>query len=246
MGINQLIHFLVVAEECRNTEELVASLEKLLKLYRFDYYGLMEQSRPGEGLAGEVLASHWPEGWFETYVAKKYLLIDPTMRYLTLTHVGFRWRDALASFREDPHYARMERMVVDSMRFGLLDGYLFPIHGRTGLLGSLTVGGRPVDLSPVEMSLLDACAQKVFWRMKELKDNVLPYEPAGSVDVSLTRRELEVLNFLANGMTSNEISKLLKISAHTVDWYTNGLQEKLRAKNRQHAVAIACRLGLVL
>ncbi|MNE84027.1 Regulatory protein SdiA [compost metagenome] len=61
----------------------------------------------------------------------------------------------------------------------------------------------------------------------------------------MTRREMEALNYLADGMTSNDISKVLDISSHTVDWYMNGIQEKLKGKNRHHVVAIAFRLGLI-
>ena len=70
-------------------------------------------------------------------------------------------------------------------------------------------------------------------------------EPAKPIDTRMTRREMEVLNYLADGLTSNEISKILKISNHTVDWYMNGIQDKLNAKNRQHVVALSFRLGLV-
>ena len=65
------------------------------------------------------------------------------------------------------------------------------------------------------------------------------------METPLTRRELEILHYLADGMTSIEISKLLSISNHTVDWYMNGIQDKLKAKNRQQAVALAFRYGLI-
>ena len=56
---------------------------------------------------------------------------------------------------------------------------------------------------------------------------------------------MEALGFLADGMTSNEIAAVLDISNHTVDWYMNAVQVKLKAKNRHHAVAIAFRHGLI-
>jgi LuxR family transcriptional regulator len=138
----------------------------------------------------------------------------------------------------------MERMLGDSMRFGLLDGYIFPVHGRTGLLGNMTVGGHPIDLSPTEITLFDAVAKKAYWRLVEFRF-ANETEVAKPIDTRMTRREMEVLNYLADGLTSNEISKILKISNHTVDWYMNGIQDKLNAKNRQHVVALSFRLGLV-
>ena len=136
-------------------------------------------------------------------------------------------------------------MMVDALKFGLEGGYIFPIHGRRGLMGNLTIGGKQVDLSPLEMIEFDAMAKIVFWRLLELSDPIMNEELSSSVDVQLTRREMEALSYLADGMTSNEIAAVLKLSNHTVDWYMNALQIKLKAKNRHHAVAIAFRLGLI-
>lgn len=244
MNINQLLHFLVVADECRSATEIVAELEKLVAAYGFDYYGLVRQPKPDENPLELVLCGRWPEGWPQMYIAKKYVLIDPTIRYLSQAQSGFRWRDTAHAFRADPHRKRMERMLMDGMRFGLLDGYIFPVHGRTGLLGNMTVGGKPIDLSPIEISLFDAVAKKAFWRMLELTREG-DVSSAKAIDSRMTRREMEVLSYLADGLTSIEISKILKISNHTVDWYMNGIQDKLNAKNRQHVVALAFRLGLV-
>lgn len=244
MNINHLLHFLVVADECRSASELLLELEKLVRAYGFDYYGVVRQPKPNENPMDLVLAGRWPDGWPQLYIAKKYVLIDPTIRHLGQAQMGFRWRDALIAFRSDPHRKRMERMLADSLRFGLIDGYIFPVHGRTGLMGNLTIGGKVIDLSPSEMSLFDAVAKKAYWRLLEFKHPDL-MEAAQKVEARMTRREMEVLNYLADGLTSNEISKILKISNHTVDWYMNGIQDKLNAKNRQHVVALSFRLGLV-
>ena len=94
--------------------------------------------------------------------------------------------------------------MVDARAHGLIDGYIFPVHGRRGLLGSMTIGGSVVDLSPVEIALFDAVAKKVFWRLLELtRRSTITGKMVSSVDVQLTRREMEVLNYLADGMTSN-------------------------------------------
>ena len=50
---------------------------------------------------------------------------------------------------------------------------------------------------------------------------------------------------MADGMTSPEIAEVLKVASTTVDWYGASVQEKLEAKNRIHAVALAIRKGLI-
>lgn len=245
MNIQLIVQLLVLVAETKTEADLKIQLESVLKAYGFEYYGLLVQQRlAGEGVES-TLAGRWPEGWADIYLSRKYILIDPTVRMLSIAQRPFRWRDAVMTLRNDPHRQRMQRMMQEGTRYGLLDGYTFPVHGRNGLIGSLAVGGRPVELSPAEMALFDLAAKKVFWRVMELRGLAGDMEAAANVDTQLTRREMEVIALLADGLTSNEIARTLEISSHTVDWYINGLQEKLKAKNRQHVVASAFRLGLV-
>jgi len=245
VNIHSLIELLVVIEECERTKDVVAELELVLRSYKFDFYGLLRQTRPNVDIANFMLAGRWPDQWPLTYVRKRYMLVDPVARYATRAQRPFRWRDAVAAHKSDPLRRRMEQMMADARANGLIDGYIFPIHGRSGLLGSMTIGGEAVDLSPTELSLFDAVARKAFWRLLELRDEAQLLEEQEKADLKLTKREMEVLNHLADGMTSIEISRLLTISNHTVDWYMNSIQDKLKARNRQHIVAIAFRNGLI-
>jgi LuxR family transcriptional regulator len=245
VNIHSLIQLLVLIEECRTVPSVVAELERTLRSYKFNYYGLLKQPKPDSDPMSLVLAGRWPEKWPPVYIAKKYVLIDPTVRYLARAQRPFRWRDTISAFRTDPHRRRMEQMMTDARSHGLIDGYIFPIHGRNGLLGNMTVGGDVVELSPAEITLLDAIARRSFWKILELRGEADAFERGSEVDTQMTRREMEILNYLADGLTSMEISKLLKISNHTVDWYMNGIQDKMKAKNRQNIVALAFRYGLI-
>lgn len=245
VSVYLIVQFLVLAGETRTPDELTKQLEELLANYSFDFYRLSLQPKSPGGTKGTALASRWPNGWRDLYAAKKYALVDPVARMLALSHRPFRLRDAVSRQRSDPKRTRMQRMMQDAARHGVTDGYVFPIHGRTGLLGSMMVGGRPVDLSPTEIALFDAVAKKTMWRFLEVRGCASGIEGTETLDADLTRREIDVVSYLAEGLTSPEIAKALQISSHTVDWYIHGLQEKMSAKNRQHVVALALRKGFV-
>ncbi len=61
----------------------------------------------------------------------------------------------------------------------------------------------------------------------------------------ITRREKEVLELIADGMTNNKIAELLFISSTTVDTHRKNLLSKLGAKNTASLVRIAAQLKLV-
>lgn len=64
-------------------------------------------------------------------------------------------------------------------------------------------------------------------------------------DVALSKRELEVLQCLAKGMTSALIAQALYISENTVKTHVRHILEKLEASNRAEAVSRAIQLGII-
>jgi DNA-binding NarL/FixJ family response regulator len=74
-------------------------------------------------------------------------------------------------------------------------------------------------------------------------------EPVAETDVdgivSLTRREQEVLEYIARGFSYAEIARLQGITVHTVQTYIKKLYGKLAVHSRSEAVYEANRLGLL-
>lgn len=63
---------------------------------------------------------------------------------------------------------------------------------------------------------------------------------------SLTGRELEVLQLMAQGLTNRQIGGRLRISEHTVKFHAASILGKLSARSRAEAVARAIGLGWIL
>lgn len=62
---------------------------------------------------------------------------------------------------------------------------------------------------------------------------------------NLTLREIQILEFLAEGKSNKEIANFLSISDETVKTHLKRLYEKLGASDRAQAVAIALRQSLI-
>lgn len=61
----------------------------------------------------------------------------------------------------------------------------------------------------------------------------------------MTRRELEILQLVGEGLTNKQVSNLLRISNKTVRNHVSNLYAKLRVRDRSQAVLYAVRKGLV-
>jgi DNA-binding CsgD family transcriptional regulator len=73
-----------------------------------------------------------------------------------------------------------------------------------------------------------------------------PERPAGEpAAVLLSRREREVLQLVAIGLSDREIAEQLIVSPHTVHRHVANIRHKLGRGSRAAAVAEAARLGLL-
>jgi LuxR family maltose regulon positive regulatory protein len=72
----------------------------------------------------------------------------------------------------------------------------------------------------------------------------VPEAEAGLVE-PLSEREIEVLKFIAEGLTNQEVANRLYLSLHTVKVHARNIYAKLGVKNRTQAVAKGRALGLL-
>ena len=64
-------------------------------------------------------------------------------------------------------------------------------------------------------------------------------------DLGITKRELEILELIAQGMSNREIAEKLFVSENTVKTHSSRLFDKLGAKRRTQAVQIGKEMGLI-
>lgn len=64
-------------------------------------------------------------------------------------------------------------------------------------------------------------------------------------DLGITKRELEILELIAQGMSNREIAEKLFVSENTVKTHSSRLFDKLGARRRTQAVQIAKEIGLI-
>lgn len=126
-----------------------------------------------------------------------------------------------------------DEWLFDAVRAGA-SGYLLKDRPRSELIKAIkgTVKGNSFVDPAVAGKLLGQIAQ-----------NNLPRQPAP--EISLSERETEVLQLLAQGFTNADIAQRLYLSEGTVRNYTSAIFAKLNVSDRTQAVVLALRYGLV-
>jgi NarL family two-component system response regulator LiaR len=125
------------------------------------------------------------------------------------------------------------------------DDKVFPSI-KAGAIGYLLKDADPEDLAYVirrvhrgELCLSPMIAQRVIQELNHPSNLPLTPEP-------LTTREVEVLQFLAQGLGNQEIARQLKISNATTRTHVSNILSKLHLANRVQAALYALNNGLIL
>lgn len=98
-----------------------------------------------------------------------------------------------------------------------------------------------VDISPDQ----DLKAPVKFRLVNFKTGNIVNIPIIDNPDVSLTKREVEVLKMADEGLMSKEISDKLYISIHTVNRHRQNILEKMNVNNLSEAINYAKKLGLL-
>ena len=109
---------------------------------------------------------------------------------------------------------------------------------------ALTAGADGYLTKDISARDLDASLRKVVLGERVFSKNILnllnkkfvPYHESDSSPVMISKREQEILNYVAHGLTSPEIAEKLFISVRTVQSHRANLMEKLGVKNTAELV----------
>jgi LuxR family quorum sensing-dependent transcriptional regulator len=230
----EVFTFIEGLEWLSNEDEAVAALQRILATFDIRYFMFFRDWPTMTQFEELVFCRRMPEQWFEIYVKEKYSGVDPAFWPSRRSSWPFVWLEAPIDAAERPRTVAFVRRAAD---FGLAQGLIVPIPGTLGRQGVAWLGGANPELTPRTMSALHLVALYAFERVRRF------HAPPRQKKPPLTRREREVLAWVAQGKSAWEIGEILSIAKRTVDEHTQTATRKLGAINRTQAVVNAIQIG---
>ena len=166
---------------------------------------------------------------------------EDTILIITLFKEDLRAIDNILSIKDN--YSKLKLLIVDfneskNMFFKVsklnIDGYMLGTFAQEDInyaLHKISTGNKFYD--------------------RELLYRLVEDEPAATITGKnnlgspLTRRELEILSQLSNGLSNFEISRNLNISENTVKKHISNIFIKINVKDRTQAIIYAYETGLI-
>jgi DNA-binding CsgD family transcriptional regulator len=183
--------------------------------------------------------TNYPVAWVKEYEENRYFEIDPVLIYCKTNMEAFPW-DVL---KEDPNMTpKVRKFWRDSEKHGLKCGITVPLHcpnGR-GFAFSLATATPETCLACENLSEIQAVGYQftIAYLNAGVRDKKILENP-------LSNREKEVLNWTAHGKSAWDISVILNISEHTVNFHLKNAIRKMDSTNKVSAVVKALRFGFI-
>jgi LuxR family quorum-sensing transcriptional regulator LasR len=225
--------------ECTSCEQIQTALAAICATLGFDGFLFSGRYQTGGTRFVEQVVSNLDPAWRRHYDEHDLIEVDPTFAHARTSLSPLVWSDAMFGTVDERAYQRQ------AQAHGLLSGATFPVHGRNGDVARLNLSLARADAparSHVRAMLMWGALLATMTH--EATGRVVRRRSLGALP-ALTRRETEVLDWIAAGKSNWEISRLVDISEHGVSHHVRNILLKFEVGCRHQAVAKAVAFGML-
>lgn len=245
-----ILDFLPRLGDANGVDELADVLEYELRDMGFSGFAYWTHvKKPVDQITGAdlFLLSRGPAHLksFETiYLSRGLYAEDPVFTNAADYRAPFTSAEARAKVETT---RRRRWLYVLEDRFGFRYDLNIPVHTplRVQVLNAYCIG-KDAALGEMIERERDRLVQMATAFSAAVVDFVMVGFDDDTASVMLSRRQQEVLAWMARGRSNAEIAEILGCSERTVKFHVAGLMDKLQAVNRTEAVAIAARQGWII
>lgn len=181
----------------------------------------------------------FPAGWVDLYDDdSEFRQHDPIAEYVVKAGRLMTWQEAI----DAQDLTGAQAGFVEKMHsFGLVHGYAMPCYGPAGREAYATFSfGRDTAMQDADKvkrcrDLMMAFHQAILRLDDERRDD----------PPSVSKREAEVLRWIARGKSNSEIATILGVSQSTVDTFVRRLFQKLGVNDRMAATFQGLYRGII-
>lgn len=180
-----------------------------------------------------------PAGWRKRYVEAEHARFDPVFQH-AVNHGGkTTWAECkLIAERLDDK--RALQVFAESAEYDLDSGLIMPIHGLGDLPAAVSFGGRDLDLTLDMQASLYLIGALAYESLRRLVVGFKPIPPL------LTKQELRVLRWSAEGKSAGDIGTIMGLSGFTIQGYQKSLRTKYDCARMMQVLVLATLDGTLL
>jgi DNA-binding CsgD family transcriptional regulator len=229
---------------CTSVDELHASTKKLVHQLGYEHFIYAVRVNASLAHPYQFVFSGYPNDWLTHYIESRYQDIDPAFIHC------IKERRVTPIVWSEQTFAgpAAARMFGEAGEHGLRAGVTFSIQGGHGEAAAFSLATQTDEKKArndirntfAQAQLLACYLHEAIHRTVLTKQAIVLNQPV------LTEREKECLEWAAEGKTTWEIANIIQVAERTVVFHVQNAARKMGVTTRQHAVARAVSMGIVV
>lgn len=219
-----------------STAQLKSLIQTLVVSLGFDSYAFLIQHPVPFTRPRIFLHSTYPKAWIKRYEQKNYYAVDPVLMLCQQPGQGVEWSHDL--------FIEAGDLWKEAQEHGLNSGFSCSAMASNRAIGILSIASRQANKTQhlhTELEVkLHFLAELSLRSLQRFSDDALVV-----LNNDFSQRELEILKWTAEGKTSAEISLILSISQHTVNFHQKNMQKRFNVSNKTQIACYAAAIGLI-
>ena len=218
------------------SSELKTLLQHFTESLGFDYFAFLIQHPVPFTRPRIHLHSTYPRLWVKRYEKQNYYAVDPVLTLCQQPGRGMAW--------SKEQFADAGNLWDEAREYGLLSGFSCSAMAPNRVIGILSISSQ----QPISVQLCHAELEVKLHLLAELSLDTLERFSDDAMMVlkkEFSQRELEILKWTAEGKTAVEISLILSISEHTVNFHQKNMQKRFNVSNKTQIACYAAAIGLI-
>jgi DNA-binding CsgD family transcriptional regulator len=217
-----------------SVQALAEAFQLTLEHLGFRFFACCSHTDPLRPPPGAIILHTYPSNWAREFCERRLYVIDPVLLHAERTLVPFHWDapDFLASIT-----GRQREILGRAAACGLTRGYTVPIHmpWTSALRASCSVVPDSDSVDPRNYFVVQLMAMHLYEAARPKHEPQL----ATSLHNTLSLRERECLELVAQGKSDWAIGQILLISEHTVHRHIESAKRRLGVATRVQAIVCA-------
>ncbi|AVV37311.1 MULTISPECIES: transcriptional regulator SdiA [Pantoea] len=216
--------------------ELKTLLQQFTESLGFDYFAFLIQHPVPFTRPRIHLHSTYPKLWVKRYEKQNYYAVDPVLTLCQRPGRGMAWIEE--------QFTDAGNLWHEAREYGLQSGFSCSAMAPNRVIGILSISSQ----QPISVQLRHAELEVKLHLLAELSLDTLERFSDDAMMVlkkAFSQRELEILKWTAEGKTAVEISLILSISEHTVNFHQKNMQKRFNVSNKTQIACYAAAIGLI-
>lgn len=233
--------FIENTNRAKNKEEVYKLFEESALALGFDrvlYAYVSDQPKLNQKSEIDIVTSY-PKEWMDYYHASNFFAHDPVVAEMNKTNGPFTW-DGLSKGKD---LTKLEpRILNEAKEIKINSGISIGIHFGFGEVAGVSVANTH-NLSKPDLNIM----RKLYILSMQFHQ-VFSDHNQGEIPSkikSLTKREVEILHWIAEGKSDQSIADILMVQHSTIRYHMGNIFNKLEVNDRTLAVIKAIKYQLI-